>query len=118
MDEYSELIKIVESIEISQEKLKELSKHTHYGIRYRIARHNNTSTETLSSLSKDNTISVRYEVAKNKNTDLKDLVFLLNDRSSLVVTAAKENIETKIDKNINTPITTGIKKVKLISEYF
>lgn len=118
MYKYSDLIKIVESEDIDQDELDELSKHKHYGIRYRVARHNNTSPKVLSSLINDEFICVRYEVAKNKNTELKDLIVLLKDKSSIVVDAAKTNLELKTGKDIVTPITTGIRKIKLITDYF
>ncbi len=116
MNEYSKLIKLAESNSTTQDKLEELSKHEHYGIRYRVAKNSNTSSKILSSFICDESISVRYETAKNKNADVKDLVSLLKDKSSIVVDAAKKTLELKTGKEISTTTTTGIRKVKLITD--
>lgn len=118
MDNYSKLISVSESADATEEQLLELSNHKHYGIRYRVAKNVNSSESILSNLIDDNTISVRYEVAKNKNTNLRDLVKLLKDKSSIVVIAAKNNLEERTKKEITTPDTIGIRKVKLITENF
>ena len=107
MDNYSKLIEISENIETPESELYELSKHKHYGIRYRVAKNISTSEKILSHLVDDETISVRYEVAKNKNTNVKDLVKLLKDKSSIVVIASENNLDQKTkkerEKYANTP---------------
>lgn len=118
MDNYSKIVEILDDENTEDHILMQYSTHKHYGIRYRVAKHINTPENILTEMINDDTIAVRYEVAKNKNTNLKDLVKLLKDKSSIVVIAAKTNLEERTKKEITTPDTIGIRKVKLITEHF
>jgi len=107
------ILEIIEST--NQDRLEELSKHTHYHVKYYVTKNTNINVQTINNLlvvndasikstlalnpalqeehleklSKDNSWSVRLNVLKNKNVSQEIIEQLMNDTHNVVASLAK-----------------------------